>query len=45
MFTVEFSAQNVHKLMRAVVVPIFPTFPEFIQLLDDDTVSPTDTDC
>jgi len=33
--------QNVHTLLYAVRVPDVPTFPEFIQLLDDDIASLT----
>jgi len=35
----QLSAQNVHTLLYAVDVPAIPTYPEFIQLLDDDIVS------
>jgi len=37
----QLSTQNVHKLLYAVYRPIIPTFPEFIQLMDDDIVSLT----
>jgi len=35
----QLSTQNVHTLLYAVDVPSIETFPEFIQLLDDDIVS------
>ena len=35
------STQNVHTLLNAVRVVYVPTFPEFIQFLDDDVVSLT----
>ena len=35
----QLSTQNVHTLLCAVLMPDFPTLPEFIQLLDDDIVS------
>ena len=35
------STQNVHTLLNAVYMPDILTFPEFIQLLDDDIVSLT----
>jgi len=35
------STQNVHTLLYAVHVPGIATFPEFVQLLDDDIVSLT----
>ena len=35
------STQNVHALLYAVGVVSVPTFPEFIQFLDDDIVSLT----
>jgi len=35
----QLSTQNVHTLLYAVRMPDVPTFPEFIQLLDDDIVS------
>jgi len=37
----QLSAQNVHTLLYAAVMPNIQTFPEFIQLLDDDIVSLT----
>jgi len=37
----QLSTQNVHTLLYAVLMPDVPTFPEFIQLLDDDIVSLT----
>jgi len=37
----QLSTQNVHRLLYAVHMPDVPTFPEFIQLLDDDIVSLT----
>jgi len=37
----QLSTQNVHPLLYAVRVADIPTFPEFIQLLDDDIVSLT----
>ena len=35
------STQNVHTLLYADRMPYVPTFPEFVQLLDDDIVSLT----
>jgi len=35
----QLSTQNVHTLLSAVHMPVVPTFPEFIQLLDNDIVS------
>ena len=37
----QLSTQNVRKLLYAADIPSVPTFPEFIQLLDDDIVSLT----
>jgi len=37
----QLSRQNVHTLLYAVDMPDVPTYPEFIQLLDDDIVSLT----
>ena len=37
----QLSTHNVHTLLYAVLIPYIPTFPEFIQLLDDDIVSLT----
>ena len=37
----QLSTQNVHTLLYAVLTPGFETFPEFVQLLDDDIVSLT----
>ena len=37
----QLSTQNVHTLLYAVKMPDVPTYPEFIQLLDDDIVSLT----
>jgi len=37
----QLSTQNVHTLLYAVRMPDVPTYPEFIQLLDDDIVSLT----
>jgi len=37
----QLSTQNVHTLLYAVRVPEIATYPEFIQLLDDDIVSLT----
>jgi len=37
----QLSTQNVHTLLYAVDMPRVATFPEFIQLLDDDIVSLT----
>jgi len=37
----QLSTQNVHTLLYAVNMPDIPTFPEYIQLLDDDIVSLT----
>ena len=37
----QLSTQNVHMLLSAVCTPVICTFPEFIQLLDDDMVSLT----
>jgi len=37
----QLSTQNVHTLLYAVRMTDIPTFPEFIQLLDDDIVSLT----
>ena len=37
----QLSTQNVHTLLYAVRMPDIPTFPEFVQLLDDDIVSLT----
>jgi len=37
----QLSTQNVHTLLFAVYISHVPTFPEFIQLLDDDIVSLT----
>jgi len=37
----QLSIQNVHALLYADCMPEFPTFPEFIQLLDDNIVSLT----
>jgi len=37
----QLSTQNVHTLLDGVNVPSIPTYPEFIQLLDDDIVSLT----
>jgi len=37
----QLSTQNVHNLMFARIVPDVLTFPEFIQLMDDDIVSLT----
>ena len=34
----QLSTQNVHTLLYAVRMPDIATFPEFIQLLDDDIV-------
>jgi len=35
----QLSTQNVHMLLYAVNMPLIPTFPVFVQLLDDDIVS------
>jgi len=37
----QLSTQNVHTLLDAVYMPVIATYPEFIQLLDDDIVSLT----
>jgi len=37
----QLSAQNAHTLLYADDMPIIPTFPEFIQLMDDHIVSLT----
>ena len=37
----QLSTQNVHTLLYGVYIPEIPTFPEFIQLLDDEIVSLT----
>jgi len=37
----QLSTQNVHTLLYARLMPEIPTFPEFIQLMDDDIVSLT----
>jgi len=37
----QLSTQNVHTLLNACLMPNVPTFPEFIQLLDDDIASLT----
>ena len=37
----QLSTQNLHTLLYAVRMPDVPTFPKFIQLLDDDIVSLT----
>ena len=37
----QLSTQNVHTLLCAASMPLIPTFPEFIQLMDDDIVSLT----
>jgi len=37
----QLSTQNVHTLLYAVLLSNFSTFPEFIQLLDDDIISLT----
>jgi len=37
----QLSTQNVHTLLYAVHIPEIATFPEFVQLLDDDIVSLT----
>ena len=38
---IQLSTQNLHTLLYAVRMPTVMTFPEFIQLLDDDIVSLT----
>jgi len=37
----QLSTQNVHTLLYAIRMPDIATFPEFVQLLDDDIVSLT----
>ena len=37
----QLSTQNVHTLLSAVRMPLIPTYPEFVQLLDDNIVSLT----
>jgi len=40
-YCLDLSTQNVHKLLKSNTVTALSTFPEFIQLLDDDIVSLT----
>ena len=40
-YSLQLSAQTIRKLLCAVKPTEVPTFPEFIQLLDDDIVSLT----